>query len=208
MMSEAWPIMKLGKVLTQIEDLVSIDDCTVYSQVTVRMHNRGLVLRQECIGKDIKTKRQYRVRSGQFVYSRIDARNGAMGLVPPELDGAIVSNDFPVFAINCQMIDPHFFNYYISTEIFTSMCLAKSKGTSNRRRLKEEDFLLIEIPIPTLDDQQRIVVSIEALATRIAELERLQHDAIGLCKAVLISSKNKVFIDANKNGWPIKSLMK
>ena len=33
-------------------------------------------------------------RRGQFILSRIDARNGALGIVPSELDEAIVTNDF------------------------------------------------------------------------------------------------------------------
>ena len=55
-MSDAWPIVKLAEFLNQIEDVIVIDDGTEYCQITVRMHNRGLVLRQKCIGKDIKTK--------------------------------------------------------------------------------------------------------------------------------------------------------
>jgi len=119
-MSETWPKVKLDKLLTPVQNLVSINDGSLYKQVTVRMHNRGLILRQVCFGKEIKTKKQYQIQAGQFLYSRIDARNGAMGLVPPELEGAIVSNDFPVFDINCHIIDPQFFNYYISTETFIS----------------------------------------------------------------------------------------
>lgn len=190
-MSDAWPIVKLAEFLNQIEDVIVIDDGTEYCQITVRMHNRGLVLRQKCIGKDIKTKKQYRVRSGEFIFSRIDARNGAMGLIPTELDGAIVSNDFPVFEINCQVIDPHFFNYYISTETFASECLAKSKGTSNRRRLKEDDFFQIEVPLPSLDDQRRIVETIHDVQQRVGEINALQEIAeqrIGEVVNSLISS--------------------
>ena len=114
-----------------------------------------------------------------------------MGLIPTELDGAIVSNDFPVFEINCQVIDPHFFNYYISTETFASECLAKSKGTSNRRRLKEDDFFQIEVPLPSLDDQRRIVETIHDVQQRVGEINALQEIAeqrIGEVVNSLISS--------------------
>ena len=42
--------------------------------------------------------------------SKIDARNGAYGIVPAELEGAIVTNDFPVFDVDTKKIIPHFHN--------------------------------------------------------------------------------------------------
>ena len=205
-MSESRVKVKLGNLLTQAADMALIENDVLYRQVTVRMHNRGLVLRQECFGKEIKTKKQYLVRAGQLIYSRIDARNGAMGLVPSKLDGAIVSNDFPVFDINCHKIDPSFLNYYISTEAFTSDCLAKSKGTSNRRRLKEEDFLEIQVPLPSLEDQRRIVERIEGLAVRIDEIHKLQLDAGKETENLITSSLNKIFSLEEMSCWAERSL--
>jgi len=200
-MNEGWSREKLGELLTQVEDIIPIEDDMLYKQVTVRMHNRGLVLRQECLGKDIKTKKQYRVREGQLVFSRIDARNGAMGLVPSDLDRAVVSNDFPVFNIDCQKIDPSFLNFYISTEAFTSDCLAQSKGTSNRRRLKEEDFLEIKVPLPALEDQRRIVAKISEVVSRVREVSRLQLDAIEETKNLFTSFLNSLFLEEEMADW-------
>ena len=89
-----YPRVRLGEVLRRVKDEVSLDDSVTYKQVTVRLWNRGVVLRGEQLGSDIKTKRQFRVRKGQLVLSRIDVRNGAIGLVPAALDGAIISTDF------------------------------------------------------------------------------------------------------------------
>jgi type I restriction enzyme S subunit len=180
-------------VLTQVWNSATIRDADNYKQVTVRLHNKGLVLRQETAGREIKTKQQYSVRCGQFVYSRIDARNGAMGVVPPELDGAIVSNDFPVFDICPDRLLPDFLNYYTSTTPFLERCLAASSGTTNRRRLKEENFLAIAIPLPPLAEQQRIVARIEALAGRIAEAQGLQVAAITEADALWAAGAARVF---------------
>lgn len=187
MSASEWERVLLAEILTQVSDEVSIQDHLLYKQVTVRMHNKGLVLRQEVDGREIKTKRQFRIRAGQFVYSRIDARNGAMGLVPTALDAAIVSNDFPVFDIQTQRVDREFFKYCVSRAPFLDACLAASKGTSNRRRLKEPDFLSIPICIPTLDEQRRIVARIHALAARISEAQQLQLQGIEEATATMRS---------------------
>ena len=82
--------MKLGEVLTLDREPVEISPSETYRQITVRLHHKGIVLRGEKIGQKIKSK-QYLAKEGQFIISRIDARNGAMGLVPQDLHGAIVT---------------------------------------------------------------------------------------------------------------------
>jgi hypothetical protein len=39
------------------------------------------------------------VREGDILFSRIDIRNGAIGFVRGDLDGAVVTRDFPVFRL-------------------------------------------------------------------------------------------------------------
>nr|MDQ5872672.1 N-6 DNA methylase [Acidobacteriota bacterium] len=48
-------------------------------------------------GKAIKAAKMFRVRKGQMVFSQIRATDGAIGIVPPEMDGALVSGSFYVF---------------------------------------------------------------------------------------------------------------
>lgn len=42
----------------------------------------------------VGTKKQFMINKGQFLISKIDARNGAYGIVPKELDGAIITGNF------------------------------------------------------------------------------------------------------------------
>ena len=60
-----------------------------YKQITVRLWGKGLNLRGKIYGSQIEATRQIRVKAGQFLVSRIDARHGAFGIVPPTLDGAL-----------------------------------------------------------------------------------------------------------------------
>lgn len=71
-----------------------------------------------------------------------NARNGAIGLVPPELDGAIVSNDFPSFEFrDPSLCDAAFMGWLVRSAPFVDLCKAASEGTTNRVRIKEERFL-------------------------------------------------------------------
>ncbi|MHC1565510.1 MAG: hypothetical protein ACXQS6_04230 [Candidatus Syntropharchaeales archaeon] len=98
-MGREWQRVKLGEALRFSRETAEIDPLMTYKQVTVKLHHKGVVLREEKMGQQIKSK-QYLAKTGQFIISRIDARNGAMGLVPTELDGAIVTNDFLLYDID------------------------------------------------------------------------------------------------------------
>lgn len=119
-----WNTVKLGQILLKSDQWVEIDPAEQYQQVTIKMWGQGLALRQEVFGSAIKAKRQLQVKEGQFILSRIDARNGAFGLVPKFLDGAVVSNDFPAFDLNLEQLFPPFLGWMSKTASFVDLCTA------------------------------------------------------------------------------------
>ncbi len=48
-------------------------------------------------GSRIKAGKMYRVQAGQLLFSTIRSTDGAIGIVPPEMDGALVSGSYSVF---------------------------------------------------------------------------------------------------------------
>lgn len=179
-MKNNWPEVPLGEVLARSSEWVPIDPQETYREVTVRLWGKGVTLRRECLGSEIKSDRRLRVRPNQFIASRIDARNGAFGLIPDSLDGAVVTNDFPVFTPNPKRLLPKYLGWMSRTRSFVEMCTAASEGTTNRVRLKEERFLTMPIALPPLSEQQRIVARIESLAAKIAEAAATRAELIDL----------------------------
>jgi type I restriction enzyme S subunit len=175
-MSTTWPKVRLGDLLRKSEETIAPERTKEYREITVRLWGKGVIERGRIAGASLAGRR-FVAREGQFIASRIDARNGAMGLVPASLDGALVTNDFPLFSIEKQRLLPGFLSWLCRTSDFVELCLRASEGTTNRVRLKEERFLALELRLPPLADQQRIVARIEALATRVAEAQSLRQQA-------------------------------
>lgn len=182
----AYPLLRIGSFLRRLREDILIEDHHIYRRVTVRNNGQGLALRDEVPGREIGTKRQFLVHTGQFLLSRTDARHGAMGIVPPELDGAIVTNDFPVFAIDTSVIDPRYFVLITNTEAFIRFCNACSTGSASRQRLEERLFLAGEIPLPTLEQQAHFIQPF-------AEAERLRAEAATVEVAAQDAFKNSIF---------------
>lgn len=159
----------IDRFMTKSEDWVPVKPDENYKQITARLWGKGLTLRGEVPGSAIAAARQYCAKAGQFLISRIDARHGAFGIVPEELDGALVSNDFPCFNIDASTVLPHFFEWYSRTPEFIDLCRRASEGSTNRVRMKEAKFLKMTVPLPSLDVQRRIVERLDRVAALVDE---------------------------------------
>jgi type I restriction enzyme S subunit len=193
----AWRSVPLGSLLKKSEEVIWPVADVRYTEVTVRLWGRGVVARGDVDGLQLVGQRRFRARPGQFIASRIDARNGALGVVPTSLDGAIVTNDFPLFDVDPERLEPAFLNWLSRTERFVELCRRASEGTTNRVRLKEERFLALEIALPAVEEQRRIVARIEAIAGKIDEARRLRGETEAGAAALASSAASAVFSRLN-----------
>lgn len=166
-----WPKVALGELLRRSDEAALIDPAAEYHEVTIKLWGKGIVSRGKVRGSDVVSVRRT-VRANQLILSKIDARNGAIGLVPPELDGAIVSNDFPSFEFRDKdRCTPAFMGWLARSAPFVELCKAASEGTTNRVRIKEDRFFSQQIALPPLPKQQSLVAHLDALAEKTRQLE-------------------------------------
>ncbi len=168
-----YPMVKLASVIEEKSEQITVEENIEYLQLTARLWGKGLSLRGKKKGEDIKTKRQYVVHEGNIVISRIDARNGAFGLVSKELDGAIVSNEFPVFSVNESEAIKEYVIFAITSPQLYRQIENSVEGASGRRRLETSKFLELEIPLPPLEQQKDIVAKIEKQKAIIEGAEKI-----------------------------------
>jgi type I restriction enzyme S subunit len=185
--------VELAEVLRRSDATITIAPDAEYREVTVRLWGRGVVLRGTVAGTSIAASRRFVTKAGQLILSRIDARNGAIGIVPPQLDGAVVTNDFPLFDLTSERIDSAFLGWLTKTRVFVELCQRASEGTTNRVRLQEDRFLSLEIPLPPLAEQRRIVARIEELSTKIEEARGLRQEAAEETGTLLLTHAGEIF---------------
>jgi type I restriction enzyme S subunit len=168
---KGWPKVALGELLRRSDEAAGLDPAAEYHEVTIKLWGKGVVSRGKVRGGDVVSVRRV-VRANQLIMSKIDARNGAIGLVPPELDGAIVSNDFPSFEFrDPERCDAAFMGWLVRSALFVELCKAASEGTTNRVRIKEDRFLDQQIGLPPLSEQHGVVARLDALAEKTREVE-------------------------------------
>lgn len=181
-----WPSVPLGELLRPSSDRVQLDPDQTYAQVTARLWGKGLALRGYVKGSEIAAAQQNRISTNQFVISKIDARHGAFGIVPAELDGAIVSNDFPAFDVDPEKAMPEYVAWVARTSWFIAICKGASEGTTNRVRLKESRFLAQSIPLPTIAQQRAIVEKLERAAVAVDKVQGLRADILSDLASLIV----------------------
>jgi len=170
-----WSTVHLGKLIRQRRESVIIDDFTEYKRCRVQLHAQGIVLRDTVSGAEIKTKKQQVCRAGDFLVAEIDAKVGGVGVIPDDLDGAIVSSHYFLFEIDEEKLDRKFLNYFVRTPTFQDQVSAQ--GSTNYAAIRPNDVLGYKMLFPPLSEQQRIVARIEELAANINEAQGLRQKA-------------------------------
>lgn len=100
----------------------------------------------------------FRVRSGDLVYSRIDIWRGCVSIVTEDFEGAIVTNEFPVYSrVRPEVLDLSYLKLLLRAPHFQRAIRSITTGHSNRRRTQDRDFEDLEICLPDIDVQKKIV---------------------------------------------------
>jgi type I restriction enzyme S subunit len=166
----------LGDILTFAGVPERISNPASERFVTVRLRGGGAVERKITDGKTPVPFTGYRVQRGQFIYSRIDARNGAFAVVPDDLHDAVVSKDFPVFDIHHDRVVSSYLAHYFRAGLVERTIQAQSRGATNRQRITEDQFLAIPIALPPLTEQRRIATILDHADTlRTKRRQALAH---------------------------------
>ena len=167
--------IKIKDFLCRKKEAVRIDPNNEYSLTTVRLHHKGVILRERKKGNLIKSK-MFKISEGQFILSGIDARNGAFGIVPKELDGALITNDFWTFEINEKIVKRDFFYWFTNTPLFLEVCHKSSKGETQRIRLQKELFINFEFHFPPIEKQEEFLKQLNLIDASLAFINREQNN--------------------------------
>ncbi len=193
-MSARWPMVRLGEVLRHRKEFIFIDDLATYRRPRVQLHVQGIVLRDQVPGALIKTKAQQVCRAGEFLVAEIDAKVGGFGIVPQELDGAIVSSHYFLFSLDETKLDRRFLGYCIQTHAFRDQ--VEAQGSTNYAAIRPTDVLGYEIPLPPLAEQRRIVARIEEIAGRVRQAQALRRETSEEVEVLSVRGMGTLFDEA------------
>jgi len=180
-----WASKKIGQWLKLAERPIVLQDEEEYQLVTIRRGFGGVDSRGSFLGKNVLVKNYFIVKTGDFIISKRQIAHGACGIVPPELDGAVVSNEYNVFlpqdGTNIQM-----FNLMMQLPHYKRLFYLMSDGVHIEKLLfKTQDWMKRTLAMPLLKEQKKIAEilatqdkAIELQGRKIEELKRFKQGCL------------------------------
>lgn len=172
MIDSIYPKISFDKILTKIDRKFTIDDIEEYSCVGLRLYGKGAFVREIKAGIEIKRKQQWLLKSGDVLYNKLFAWKGTFAIASSEMDGCIVSDKFPTYKLNEDLIRPEFLQFWFKSPQLAHQAYTLSRGAAalSKLTLNPPKFWELEIPLPPLDEQDQIV---EKLTTILKKVERI-----------------------------------
>lgn len=195
-----WNKVKLGEVLTRVSRDEKVDLSKTYRLLGVRLNGHGPFIRETLLGTETSATKLFRVSKGDFIYSRLFAGRGAFGVIIGETDGCFVSGEFPTYLPVHKRVEVEFLKYWFRLPRVVAAVDADCTGSTplTRNRFKENFFLALEIPLPPLPEQQRVVARIEELSAQIHEARTLRQQATIEAEG-LLTTVRRIVMQSNED---------
>jgi type I restriction enzyme S subunit len=195
-----WPNVSLGEVVSPAQRAEAPMPGIIYRQIGVKLWGEGAYEREPMDGSQTKYAQLFRAESGDIIVNKIWARNGSVAVVPENLSGCFGSGEFPMFAPKADRLESRWIHWLTKTRGFWAQCDEKSRATSGKNRIKPEQFLSVEIPLPPLAEQRRVVARIEELGAQIHEARTLRQQAAEDSERVYFKQLEEAMTPHGK-GW-------
>ena len=183
--SGAWEEKKIGEILSEVRRSIYLEDSEKYQLVTVKRRNEGVVSRGYLLGKDILVKNYSQLKTNDYLISKRQIIHGANGIVPSELDNAIVSNEYLVVVSNND-VRTEFLTLVSRTPSMYRKFLLSSYGVDIEKMVfNVEDWKSREITLPSLPEQTHLGLFFRRLDSQIAESRAVLEKSRQLKKAML-----------------------
>ncbi|MCA9176846.1 MAG: restriction endonuclease subunit S [Planctomycetales bacterium] len=155
-LTAGWTRAKLADIAENVSEPIKVLPNREYPNLGIYSFGRGLFHKPPISGLETSATTLFRVRAGQFIYSRLFAFEGACGLVTEEFDGVYVSNEYPTFSVKPGALPEFLYAYFMSSHVWHSLA-AESKGLGVRRqRVQPAALMNHELLVPPMSVQAQI----------------------------------------------------
>lgn len=195
-MSSPFPLVPLSEILEQDLDFIDAPEPREYKKLSVKLYGKGVSLDVPADGTLLRMPRHQLAKAGQVILSEIWGKRGAIGIVPPEGEGALCTSHFFLFNVRKDRVQPAWLKAIFEANYLEEQLNAGAHGTTGYAAVRPAHLLAAKIPLPDPPEQKRIVARIEALAGRIEEARSLREFIRRLYRAALLSRFQRLTLEA------------
>ena len=142
-------------------------DLSVTNLLGVSIEKRFIPSIANIVGTDLSSYKV--VHTGQFAYGPVTSRNGKkISIAYLDGDDCIISSSYTVFEVmKKDELDSEYLMLWFSRPEFDRYARYKSHG-SVREIFDWNEMCMVELPVPAIEEQRKIVKAYKAITDRIA----------------------------------------
>jgi type I restriction enzyme, S subunit len=193
--AKAWTKRKVSEVLSRVSMPITVDETTLYREIGVRSHGKGIFHKEPISGAELGDKRVFRVVEDALVLNIVFAWEQAVATTSKEETGMIASHRFPMYVPKSEQCDVRFVkNAFLTPQGKHLLGIASPGGAGRNRTLGQDEFENLSIALPDLDEQIKITDTLRAaddlITFQAAEIETLKRHKKGLIQQLFPSPED------------------
>jgi type I restriction enzyme S subunit len=200
-MSNSWPRVSLGELLRLGRRPVEVEADKQYQEIGIFCFGRGIFHKAPRSGLEVGEKDLFLLKEGDFILQVTFAWEGAVAIVSAAEDGMYGSTRYPTFRVDENRCVPPFLLNYFKTHEGLEQLVRICPGSAGRNRvLSIKRIPEVQVPLPSVAEQRRIMGRIEELATQIHEASTMRQQAAAEAEALHLSVLHQYFV-AGSSLW-------
>ncbi len=170
-----WKLVQLDKVLKKVRKSFIPEPSKTYQEIGIRSHGKGIFYKEQTNGKKIGNKTVFWIQPDCFILNIVFAWEHAVAKTTKKEHGMIASHRFPMFEPAKDKLDLDYLLYFFKTGRGKHLLgLASPGGAGRNKTLGQDDFLKLQIPLPSIEEQQHIASCISYAEKEIEILMQME----------------------------------
>jgi restriction endonuclease S subunit len=166
-MSQNWRPVPVREILQLQRRWINLEPDQKYREIGLRSFGKGVFHKPPVSGLSLGNKRVLEIHPGDIVFSNVFSWEGAVAVAGPQEQGMIGSHRFVTYTVDPTISTAEFLKLFFATHDGLTLLRKVSPGSAGRNRtLSLEGFASQSIPLPSLEEQRRIVARVETLAAK------------------------------------------
>lgn len=188
-MNSSWPRYPMKEVAPLVRRPVKVDPAEAYREIGIRSFGRGVFHKPLITGLEIGSKRVFSIQPGDLLFNIVFAWEGAVAVAGEQERGTIGSHRFLTCVPDSARADPRYLAWWFSRDEGRDQLLHASPGGAGRNRTLGIDKLAaIDVRLPPVAEQRRVVGRLDELSVKVAEAGRLRDEAAAQAEALIVST--------------------
>ncbi|WP_288397921.1 restriction endonuclease subunit S [uncultured Acinetobacter sp.] len=192
---DGWSWQQLSDVVDKTENLNPLkhaDQLWTYIDISSVDRDRFTITDpKEILGKDAPSRAKKHIQLNDVIFATTRPNLKNIALIREEYSSPVASTGFCIFRANEKVLPTYLF-YFVTTD-FVQAQIEPYVGGASYPAITDANLKKAPIPIPSIEEQKRIVEKLDTLLTRIdTAIEHLQ-ESITLTDSMFVSGMDKAF---------------